>query len=92
MKKDFTRYGNGKVKCSSENLSKMNIFEAAFYGTFHWEFMGNLLYAIADKDLLEEILEYLLSILILITYPISILIISFINIKRAKKEVERKRI
>lgn len=72
---------NNKVRLCDSNIAKMNIFEVMYY--YRYTMIEDIL------SLISKIKELIIPILILLLFPISYLILAYIRIYQAKKEVKR---
>lgn len=87
--KDYIK-DNGKIRGCTSNIAKMNVFE------YWWHFERFGYFARLFEGLIEGFKRFAVGIyqivgcsLFLILFPIGIVIVSLMEIKRAKKDVER---
>lgn len=88
--KDYIRNEDGKIRWCVSNISKMNIFEHAYLN-----FTQNHIIRKAILDTAEQFKEgftnlflAIISTALIIIFPITLMINSHRNIKRAKKQVK----
>ena len=83
MKKEYIR-DDGRVRLCASNIAKMNILESMYYHRFRlWD---NIVDAIVD---LISRLYILVNVLCIFILPIAYPIMAWLEIRKAKKEMER---
>ena len=87
MAKNFKFNENGMIRRSTGNIAQMNPFEYVRYFAKSEYIRGAGELVELGKETATYVFDFLVNLLIFVTFPVSMLLIGYLEIKRAKKEV-----
>lgn len=87
MEKHFKFTEDGKMRKNTGNIAQMNPFEFVYYyGKSEW-LCKIVELAELGKETATYVFAFLVNLLIFVTFPISMLLVGYLEIRRARKEV-----
>ena len=87
MEKHFKFTEDGKMRKNTGNIAQMNPFEFVYYYAKSEWLQGAVELVELGKETFTYVFAFLVNLLIFVTFPVSMLLIGYLEIKRAKKEV-----
>lgn len=92
MKKDYL-LDDGKIRRCDLNIAKMNIFEYSLLMITEWNYFKDMFEALQNTfvEFCKMSFYFIVNLIFLIFSPITLLVLAFIKIKKAKKTVEKEK-